>query len=46
VCPGPVVVDVAVTGDGVEGTVVAFTGSEGSEGSDVPFTLVAVTVQV
>jgi hypothetical protein len=41
-----VVVDDEVTLTGADGTVVAFTGSEGADGSDVPFTLVAVTVQV
>ena len=46
VCPGPVVVDVAVGFAGASGTVVATTGSEAIEGLEVPFALVAVTVYV
>ena len=44
VCPGPVVVDVTPGLSGACGTVVAVTASEGREGSEVPFELVAVTV--
>ena len=46
VCPGPTVLDVAVTEVGACGTVVALTGSEGSDGSEVPFAFIAVTVNV
>ncbi len=44
VCPGPVVVDVAVNDAGAAGTVVNNTEDEGSEGTDCPFAFVATTV--
>ena len=43
---GPVVVEEAVTPVGAAGTVVNVVEREGSDGSDVPFALVAVTLAV
>ena len=46
VCPGPVVLETAVTDVGADGMVVNKTEDEAKEGPDWPFAFVAVTVAV
>ena len=45
-CPGPVVLETAVTDAGAAGIVVNKTGEEAADASDCPFALVAFTVAV